>query len=81
MLPRISISCSPGIGEPSQPPQLKVPRGIRRMGTIARQLCTFKQAWSFAVQPGPNRWLAEYGFVCVGKRWPDAVHLDTCKVL
>jgi hypothetical protein len=29
----------------------------------------------------PNRWPAEYAFDCVGKRWPDAVHLDTCKVL
>jgi hypothetical protein len=71
----------PRNGESSLPPQLKVPRGIRRMGTIARQLRTFKQAWSFDMQPGPNRWLAEYAFVCVGKRWPDAVHLDTCKVL
>lgn len=35
----------------------------------------------FEVQPGPHRWLAEHAFVCVGKRWPEGVHLDVYKVL
>jgi hypothetical protein len=56
-------------------------RGIRRMGTMARQLCTFKTSLLVRCAAVPNRWPAEYAFDCVGKRWPDAVHLDTCKVL
>jgi hypothetical protein len=35
----------------------------------------------FEVQPGAHRWLAEHAFVCVGKRWPEGVHLDVYKVL
>lgn len=41
----------------------------------------FRTAPSFDVQPGPHRWLAENLFVCVGARWPEAVHLDIFRVL
>jgi hypothetical protein len=41
----------------------------------------FRAAPSFEVQPGPHRWMSENLFVCVGARWPEAVHLDIFKVL
>ena len=41
----------------------------------------FRASPQFEVQPGPHGWLMENTFVCVGKRWPDAVDLDFYRVL
>lgn len=41
----------------------------------------FRASPRFDVQPGRHRWLAQSTFVCVGKRWPEGVHLDVYKVL
>jgi hypothetical protein len=41
----------------------------------------FRTSPQFDVQPGPHQWLSENTFVCVGKRWPDAVELDIYRVL
>ena len=41
----------------------------------------FRASPQFEVQPGPHDWLARNVFLCTGKRWPDAVHLDIFKVL
>lgn len=41
----------------------------------------FRASPQFDVQPGPHGWLMENTFVCVGKRWPDAVDLDFYRVL
>lgn len=41
----------------------------------------FRTSPRFEAPPGPHRWLAEHTFVCVGKRWPEGVHLDIYKVL
>jgi len=41
----------------------------------------FRASPQFDVRPGPHGWLLENTFVCVGKRWPDAVDLDFYKVL
>ncbi|MGZ3274692.1 MAG: DUF3237 domain-containing protein [Caulobacteraceae bacterium] len=41
----------------------------------------FRACPQFEVQPGPHGWLAQNVFLCIGKRWPDSVHLDIFKVL
>ena len=41
----------------------------------------FRASPEFETPPGPHRWLSESTFVCVGKRWPDAVELDIYRVL
>jgi hypothetical protein len=41
----------------------------------------FRASPQFEVAPGPHGWLVESTFVCVGKRWPDAVDLDFYRVL
>jgi hypothetical protein len=41
----------------------------------------FRASPQFEVQPGPHGWLMENTFVCVGKRWPDAVDLDFYRVM
>ena len=41
----------------------------------------FRTSPRFEAPPGSHRWLAESTFACVGKRWPDGVHLDIYKVL
>lgn len=41
----------------------------------------FRASPQFDVAPGPHGWLAENTFVCVGKRWPEAVELDIYRVL
>ena len=41
----------------------------------------FRASPQFEVQPGPHGWLAQNVFLCAGKRWPDAVHLDIFKML
>jgi hypothetical protein len=41
----------------------------------------FRACPQFEVQPGPHEWLAQNVFLCIGKRWPDSVHLDIYKVL
>ena len=41
----------------------------------------FRASPQFEAPPGPHGWLEENTFVCVGKRWPDAVDLDIYKVL
>ena len=41
----------------------------------------FRSSPQFEVQPGPHGWLAQNLFLCVGARWPEAVHLDIFKVL
>lgn len=41
----------------------------------------FRATPQFEVAPGPHQWLAENVFVCVGKRWPDAVEIDVHRVL
>jgi hypothetical protein len=41
----------------------------------------FRASPQFEVEPGPHAWLAESAFVCLGKRWPDAVELDIYRVL
>lgn len=40
----------------------------------------FRASPEFEAPPGPHRWLSESTFVCVGKRWPDAVELDIWRV-
>jgi hypothetical protein len=40
----------------------------------------FRASPQFEVAPGPHAWLAENTFVCLGKRWPDAVELDIHRV-
>ncbi len=41
----------------------------------------FRTTPRFDVGPGPHQWLADNAFVCVGKRWPDAVEIDFYRVL
>lgn len=41
----------------------------------------FRTTPQFEVGPGPHQWLADNAFVCVGKRWPDAVEIDFYRVL
>lgn len=41
----------------------------------------FRATPQFEVGPGPHQWLADSVFVCVGKRWPDAVEIDVYRVL
>ena len=41
----------------------------------------FRASPVFEAPPGPHRWLSESTFVCVGKRWPDAVELEMWRVL
>ncbi len=41
----------------------------------------FRTTPRFEVGPGPHQWLADNAFVCVGKRWPDAVEIDFYRVL
>ena len=41
----------------------------------------FRASPQFDVRPGPHGWLMENTFVCVGKRWPEAVDLDFYRVL
>jgi hypothetical protein len=40
----------------------------------------FRAAPTFEVAQGPHQWLSEHLFVCLGKRWPDAVELDIYRV-
>lgn len=49
--------------------------------TVDPALYYFRASPQFDVQPGPHGWLMENTFVCVGKRWPDAVDLDFYRVL
>ena len=41
----------------------------------------FRASPEFEAPPGPHRWLSESTFVCVGKRWPDAVELEMWRVV
>lgn len=41
----------------------------------------FRALTDFQVQPGPHGWLAESVFLCVGKRFPEAVEIDVFKVI
>jgi hypothetical protein len=41
----------------------------------------FRTTPRFDVGPGPHQWLADNAFICVGKRWPDAVEIDFYRVL
>lgn len=41
----------------------------------------FRACPQFEAQPGAHEWLAQNVFLCLGKRWPDSVHLDIYKAL
>ncbi len=41
----------------------------------------FRTTPQFDAGPGPHQWLTDNAFVCVGKRWPDAVEIDFYRVL
>ena len=41
----------------------------------------FRTTPQFEAGPGPHQWLTDNAFVCVGKRWPDAVEIDFYRVL
>ena len=41
----------------------------------------FRTTPQFEAPPGPHQWLADNAFVCVGKRWPEAVEIDVYRVL
>ncbi|MGZ3366401.1 MAG: DUF3237 domain-containing protein [Caulobacteraceae bacterium] len=41
----------------------------------------FRASPQMEAPPGPHGWLEQNTFVCVGKRWPDAVDLDMYVVL
>jgi len=40
----------------------------------------FRASPTFEVGAGPHQWLTEHLFVCMGKRWPNAVELDIYRV-